>query len=268
MPRRRDDTTDTPPSANGAQEDRQDAQPEGEKRRQHTTLVMDQNTLDELVDDTRADRADRPDAPRRSAAESADDTDSSDSADAAANADSSDDLLRPNEGFVSGETNRRVVLEEFSAEGSSISEALSSLTDDFPAIRSGSDSLPSAATAFEQERDKRGAPARGVGVHARARSFPLQSSEGSGEIARALSEIDDSADDDATVLGDLTQVPVLQVALQDVKLHELDHHAGFILSRIDGELTYQDVITVSGMPQDEALRTLVQLLELGLIAPR
>jgi hypothetical protein len=55
------------------------------------------------------------------------------------------------------------------------------------------------------------------------------------------------------------------VAVRDVDLRwlGLDHRAGFLLSRIDGHASLDEVLDVSGMPRLEALRTLVDLCEAG-----
>jgi len=67
-------------------------------------------------------------------------------------------------------------------------------------------------------------------------------------------------------LGSLEAIPIVRVPSHEITWHKLDHQAGFVLSRIDGLLSYNDVVTVSGMPRAAALRTLVRLLELKLIA--
>lgn len=67
-------------------------------------------------------------------------------------------------------------------------------------------------------------------------------------------------------LGSLEAIPIVRVPSHEITWHKLDHQAGFVLSRIDGLMSYNDVLTVSGMPRAAALRTLVRLLELKLIA--
>ena len=46
----------------------------------------------------------------------------------------------------------------------------------------------------------------------------------------------------------------------------LDHRAGFLLSRIDGKTTIEELLDVSGMPPDEALGILRDLLQKGVIS--
>jgi len=69
-------------------------------------------------------------------------------------------------------------------------------------------------------------------------------------------------------IGDLTQIPVIQIPQHEIMWHKLDHRAGFLLSRIDGQLSFEDIIDVSGMGEFEASRILSQLLSLGVIGPR
>jgi len=69
-------------------------------------------------------------------------------------------------------------------------------------------------------------------------------------------------------IGDAKLVPVVRIPQHEIMWHKLDHRAGFLLSRIDGQLTFEDVIDVSGMGEFEASRILAQLLSLGVIGPR
>ena len=56
-------------------------------------------------------------------------------------------------------------------------------------------------------------------------------------------------------------------ALNDAELRwlGLDHRSGFLLSRVDGVSTVEEVLDVCGMPRLEALKTLVDLLDRGAI---
>lgn len=67
-------------------------------------------------------------------------------------------------------------------------------------------------------------------------------------------------------LGDLDRRPHLAKALHDVVDEPLDSRAAFLLSRVDGTLTYEELLDVSGMPRLEAGRYLCQLLMRGLLA--
>jgi hypothetical protein len=68
-------------------------------------------------------------------------------------------------------------------------------------------------------------------------------------------------------LVDLDLVPVVRIPQQEIVWHKLDHRAGFLLSRVDGVLSYSDILDISGMSDFEAFRILAQLLEQGVIGP-
>ncbi len=61
-------------------------------------------------------------------------------------------------------------------------------------------------------------------------------------------------------LGGLDQVPSMAVPRSELKWLSLHHRAGFLLSQIDGVSTLEEIIDLAGMPEIEALRTLVDLL--------
>jgi hypothetical protein len=67
-------------------------------------------------------------------------------------------------------------------------------------------------------------------------------------------------------VGSLTRVPVVSVRDVDLRWLGLDHRAGFLLSRIDGHASLEEILDVSGMPRLEALRTLVELCEAGALS--
>ena len=69
-------------------------------------------------------------------------------------------------------------------------------------------------------------------------------------------------------IGAMTQVPLVAVPLHTISTSQLDHRAGFLLSRIDGMLTYEDILDISGMPRLDAYRLLSGLLRRGLIESR
>lgn len=66
-------------------------------------------------------------------------------------------------------------------------------------------------------------------------------------------------------LGGAEGVPVVTVKSSEVRWLGLDHRAGFLLSRIDGETALEDVLDMSGMPRLEALKMLAELLDAGAI---
>jgi hypothetical protein len=66
-------------------------------------------------------------------------------------------------------------------------------------------------------------------------------------------------------IGDLQGIPVPTLGDNELRWLGLDHRAGFLLSRVDGISTVEDVLDVCGMPRLEALKTLVDLLDRGAI---
>ena len=79
--------------------------------------------------------------------------------------------------------------------------------------------------------------------------------EAQGEIRGQLSEVYGQR------IGDLEGIPTVQVPRHEIVWQNLDHRTGFLLSRIDGFLSYQDIIDVSGMNQFEAFRIIVNLMD-------
>ena len=66
-------------------------------------------------------------------------------------------------------------------------------------------------------------------------------------------------------LGGLARVPRVALPDADLRWLGLDHRAGFLLSRVDGQNTVDELVDISGMPKLEALKTLVELLDVGAI---
>ena len=69
-------------------------------------------------------------------------------------------------------------------------------------------------------------------------------------------------------LGDMHAVPSLAMSMDKIPMQDLDHRAAFLLSRIDGALTLEDVLDVSGMARLEAFRHLCRLLLRGILELR
>ncbi|HEX8537789.1 MAG TPA: hypothetical protein VF664_10030, partial [Cystobacter sp.] len=71
-------------------------------------------------------------------------------------------------------------------------------------------------------------------------------------------------------LGDVKQVPRLKLRMAELMKLSLDARMGFLLSRIDGHLSYEALFSVSGMSRMETMRMLAQLLDRDIItlAPR
>lgn len=66
-------------------------------------------------------------------------------------------------------------------------------------------------------------------------------------------------------LGTLSAVPILAVPAGEVRWLGLDHRGGFLLSRIDGNHTIEELCDVAGMEKLEVLKTLVELRSVGAI---
>lgn len=67
-------------------------------------------------------------------------------------------------------------------------------------------------------------------------------------------------------IGSLARVPTSAMNDADMRWLGLDHRAGFLLSRVDGVSSVEEILDVCGMPRLEALKTLVELLERGAIS--
>ena len=66
-------------------------------------------------------------------------------------------------------------------------------------------------------------------------------------------------------LSSLGTVPRLAVPATEVRWLGIDNRAGFILSRIDGAHSIDELVDISGMPRLEVLKTLIELLDAGTI---
>lgn len=66
-------------------------------------------------------------------------------------------------------------------------------------------------------------------------------------------------------LGDLKRVPVLKLRMAELMRLSLDPRTGFLLSRIDGHMSFEALFSVSGMSRSETVRVLVQLMDRDII---
>ena len=66
-------------------------------------------------------------------------------------------------------------------------------------------------------------------------------------------------------LGSLGRIPFVNVPDTEVRWLGLDHRAGFLLSRVNGALTIEEVVDVSGMQRMEALKLLAELYDANAI---
>ncbi len=71
---------------------------------------------------------------------------------------------------------------------------------------------------------------------------------------------------DLELIGELTYVPRLNVAPNELANYVLDHKAGYLLSMIDGMLTYEDLVDLSGMPREATLQIIAALLKQQIIS--
>jgi tetratricopeptide (TPR) repeat protein len=62
-------------------------------------------------------------------------------------------------------------------------------------------------------------------------------------------------------IGDLGLVPRKQMSDDEIIWLNLDHRAGFVLSQVDGMLSFDDILAVCNLPQMEALRIFAQLIQ-------
>lgn len=69
----------------------------------------------------------------------------------------------------------------------------------------------------------------------------------------------------STKIGSLDAAPRVLLSGDQLIWLNLNHRAGFILSQIDGGVTYDDLISLSGMPRLDTLRILCTLLQEGVI---
>jgi len=67
-------------------------------------------------------------------------------------------------------------------------------------------------------------------------------------------------------LGSLDRVVVVAVPSDQIRWLTLDHRAGFLLSLIDGGITVDQILDISGMPRLDALRIMYQLLDQRVIS--
>ena len=69
----------------------------------------------------------------------------------------------------------------------------------------------------------------------------------------------------AAFLGDLQRQPALAKPLHELASTPISPRAAFLLSRVDGSLSLDEILDVSGMPRLEAFRYLCQLFLRGIL---
>jgi hypothetical protein len=70
------------------------------------------------------------------------------------------------------------------------------------------------------------------------------------------------------LLGDGKRVPLVALPMHEIPTQKLDSRAAFLLSRIDGMLSLEEIFDVSGMPRLEASSYLVRLVLQGILEVR
>jgi hypothetical protein len=66
-------------------------------------------------------------------------------------------------------------------------------------------------------------------------------------------------------IGSFDHVPSIAVTDQEIIWRNLDPAMGFIISRIDGHSSYEDIVDISGLPRFDTCRILGQLIQEGII---
>lgn len=66
-------------------------------------------------------------------------------------------------------------------------------------------------------------------------------------------------------IGPLNQAPTVAMGGSDLRWLGLDHRAGFVLSRIDGKVSIEELFDLCGMSKLEVLQTMIELLNCGAV---
>lgn len=66
-------------------------------------------------------------------------------------------------------------------------------------------------------------------------------------------------------LSPLTRKPLVAIKPEEVMWLNLDHRAGFVLAQIDGDVSFEDLYALSGLPRLETAKILAHLLLDGVI---
>jgi hypothetical protein len=69
-------------------------------------------------------------------------------------------------------------------------------------------------------------------------------------------------------IGDDKAIPMVALPMHEIALQQLDSRSAFLLSRIDGTLTFEEILDVAGMSRLEAYRHLCKLLLRGILEVR
>ena len=66
--------------------------------------------------------------------------------------------------------------------------------------------------------------------------------------------------------GDLTATPQLAVNMNQLGAMDLDHRAGYLISQLDGMMSFLDLLEISGMSRRETLEVMADLVQKGAIS--
>jgi hypothetical protein len=66
-------------------------------------------------------------------------------------------------------------------------------------------------------------------------------------------------------IGDMSRIPKPLVPPDEVIWMNMHHRAGFILSQVDGTLSYDDLLEISGMDRFDTVRIVADLVTAGII---
>ncbi len=66
-------------------------------------------------------------------------------------------------------------------------------------------------------------------------------------------------------VGSLQSVPILTMPPEQLAVQDFDHRAGFLISRMDGLLTVEQIIDVAAMPRFDSLRIISGLIRVGAV---
>ena len=63
----------------------------------------------------------------------------------------------------------------------------------------------------------------------------------------------------------MNHCPRVRLRQQEVVWQSLNHHEGFIISLVDGHTSYETIIEISAMGEQQTIKILARLVELGVI---
>lgn len=95
--------------------------------------------------------------------------------------------------------------------------------------------------------------------------IPRDSSVGEEAYRMARSATERLEQQYGSQLGGFERFPRVTLPPDEIIWLNLNHRAGFILSQIDGRVSYEDLVALSGMPRLDTLRILCSLLQEGVI---